>query len=170
VQQLLDFARLEAGMSSRARRRLDLAALARDAVASHAARADDLGVDLGADAAETVAVLGSDMDLRSALDNLLDNALRYAPRGSAVTVSVHSERGGALLAVADAGPGIPLEERDVVFERFHRVVGDRTPGTGLGLAIVKTIVESHGGRVRLADAGGPPARPGLEVRIELPAP
>jgi two-component system OmpR family sensor kinase len=168
VQQLLDFARLEAGMSSRARRRLDLAALARDAVASHAARADDLGVDLGADAPGAVAVLGSDMDLRSALDNLLDNALRYAPRGSAVTVSVRGGRGGARLAVVDAGPGIPPSERGVVFERFHRVAGDRTPGTGLGLAIVKTIVESHGGRVTLTDAGGPPERPGLEVRLELP--
>jgi two-component system OmpR family sensor kinase len=146
VQQLLDFARLEAGMSSRARRRLDL----------------------GADAPGAVAALGSDMDLRSALDNLLDNALRYAPRGSAVTVSVRGGHGGARLAVVDAGPGIPPSERGVVFERFHRVAGDRTPGTGLGLAIVKTIVESHGGRVTLADAGGPPERPGLEVGLELP--
>jgi signal transduction histidine kinase len=168
VQQLLDYARLEPGMQAQARRRLDLAELARDAVGAHAARADGLGVDLGADAPQQVAVLGSDTELRSALDNLIDNALRYAPRGSAVTVSVRRESGNARVAVVDAGPGIPARERPHVFERFHRVAGDRTLGTGLGLAIVKGIVERHGGRITLSDAAHSEP-PGLAVLLDLPA-
>ena len=169
VQQLLDFARLESSIGTEKRRRLDLAALARDAVGALSARADELGVDLGADALEPAVVHGAETDLRSALDNLLDNALRYAPRASAVTVSVRLEGGRVRLTVSDAGPGIPLDERQRVFERFHRVAGDRTQGTGLGLAIVKGIVERHGGTVRLADAEPGRVPPGLEVGIELPA-
>jgi two-component system OmpR family sensor kinase len=170
VQQLLDFARLESGGAPQAaRRRLDLAALARDAVGSHAARSDRVGVDLGADAPDPVVVLASETELRSVLENLIDNALRYAPRASAVTVAVRQADGRARLTVSDAGPGIPAAERGRVFERFHRVPGDRTPGTGLGLAIVKAIVEAHGGCVTLADAGGAGERPGVEARVELPA-
>jgi len=172
VQQLLDFARLGSGSAMQAaRRQLDLASLARQAVGSHAARADRLGVDLGADAPEQVTVHGSEIELRSALDNLIDNALRYAPRASAVTVTVRQANGWAQAIVSDAGPGIPVAERDRVFERFHRVAGDPTPGTGLGLAIVKAIVEAHGGRITLGDAGADSAgrKPGLEARVELPA-
>ena len=168
VQQLLDFARLEPGVQAAPFEPLDLAQLARRVVGELSARAEDLGVDLGADAPEAVAVVGSEPELRSMLENLVDNALRYAPRESAVTVSVRREGRRAEMAVVDAGPGIPAPERERVFERFHRVAGDVTPGSGLGLAIAKAIVERHGGVIRLGDAR-PGSPPGLAVSVHLPA-
>ena len=169
VQQLLDFARLEPGVPSEPFAPLDLAQLAREAVGAQAARAEALGVDLGAEAPAPVRVSGSAEELRSLIDNLLDNALRYAPRDSAVTVSVRAEGGLAQLAVVDAGPGIPAAERARVFERFHRVAGDPTSGSGLGLAIAKAIVGRHGGRIDLGDARPGEPSPGLAVRVSLPA-
>ena len=169
VQQLLDFARLEPGVASEQRLRVNLSTLVREAVAVFAARAEELEVDLGADAPLAVSVDGYRSELRSALDNLIDNALRYAPERSAVTVAVRQEGNRARVTVTDAGPGIPAEERASVFERFHRVAGDDTPGTGLGLAIVKTIVERHGGSIALREAVRGAPSPGLAVEIELPA-
>jgi signal transduction histidine kinase len=100
--------------------------------------------------------------------NLVDNALRYAPAESAVTVSLR-ERGDAVeLAVVDAGPGIPAEQRERVLQRFQRLEGDATSGSGLGLPIAKAIVERHRGAMELREAqpGGEPA--GLAVHIRLP--
>ena len=116
-----------------------------------------------------VEVYGTESDLRSALQNLVDNALRYAPQGSAVTVSARRVEQMIELRVVDAGRGIPAAERDRVFRRFHRVAGDPTQGTGLGLAIVKAIVERHQGRIELADAQLDGEAPGLAVSILLPA-
>jgi two-component system OmpR family sensor kinase len=169
VQQLLDYARLEPGMATEPRLRVNLATLAREVVGVFSARAEELDVDLGADAPGAVSIDGHRSELRSALDNLVDNALRYAPAKSSVTVAVRQEGALARVIITDAGPGIPPAERARVFERFHRVAGDPTPGTGLGLAIVKTIVERHGGSIVLRDAMAG-ALPGLAVEIELPVP
>jgi two-component system OmpR family sensor kinase len=148
---------------------VNLSTVVREVVSVFAARAEELEVDLGADAPLAVSVDGYRSELRSALDNLLDNALRYAPERSAVTVAVRQEGNRARVTVTDAGPGIPAGERARVFERFHRVAGDDTPGTGLGLAIVKTIVERHGGSIALREALHGAPSPGLAVEIELPA-
>jgi signal transduction histidine kinase len=102
------------------------------------------------------------------LANLVDNALRYAPALSAVTVTIKRRPASAEIEVTDAGPGIPAAERDRVFERFYRVEGDSTRGTGLGLSIARAIVERHHGTIRLADANPGAALPGLAVLIELP--
>ena len=90
------------------------------------------------------------------LDNLIDNALRYAPAGSEVRVETEARDGRAALTVADDGPGIPPAERARVFERFYRgSTGRRAgPGTGLGLAIVAELVRRWDGDVRLVDAPG----------------
>jgi two-component system OmpR family sensor kinase len=166
VQQLLDFARLEPGVQSEPFVPVDLARLVRDVVARYSAQAPE--VDLGADTPPSALTPGSEAELSSLIENLVDNALRYAPAGSAVTVSVKPQGERIELAIVDAGRGIPESERERVFERFHRVPGDSTRGTGLGLAIVKAIVERHQGTIALADAqpGGDP--PGLAVRIEFP--
>jgi two-component system, OmpR family, sensor kinase len=169
VQQLMDFARLEPGVLLEPFVHLDLAALARDVVGSYAARAEAQEVDLGAEAAHAVWVNGAESELRSLIENLVDNALRYAPRESAITVSVRGRDAEAELAVTDAGRGIPSAERERVFERFHRVAGDATRGSGLGLAIVKAIVERHHGSISLADAVPGEPMPGLAVTIRLPA-
>jgi two-component system OmpR family sensor kinase len=167
VQQLLDFARLEPGVEMEPPAPVDLSRLAREAVASHAARADSIDVDLGADASVGCSVMGSESQLRSMIGNLTDNALRYTPAGGSVTVAVRDAGAVIELEVVDDGPGIPPEERERVFDRFHRVPGDRTPGNGLGLSIVKAIVQRHRGTLALEDAY--PSGRGLRVRVRLPA-
>lgn len=169
VQQLLDYARLEPGVGGEPMRSVDLARIAREVVGTFAARAEDRGVDLGAEASEGARVWGSESELRSLLENLIDNALRYAPTDSAVTVTVRQANAGIEMTVVDSGPGIPARERERVFERFHRVAGDPTSGTGLGLAIAKAIIERHHGTIELGDAHPQARRPGLAVRMQFPA-
>ena len=169
VQQLMDFARLEPGIQPAPFQPVNLAGLAREVVGGYAPRAEEQEIDLGAEAPAAAWISGADGELRSLLENLVDNALRYAPAGSAVTACVVQQGDSVELAVLDAGRGIPVSERERVFERFHRVAGDATRGTGLGLAIVKAIVERHQGRIALHDSQPGAPLPGLAVRIEFPA-
>jgi two-component system OmpR family sensor kinase len=168
VQQLLDLARLEPGVVSEPPGPVDLALTVREVIGGFAARADLQGVDLGVDAPPALPVTGAASELRSLVANLVDNALRYAPAGSAVTVSLRESDGAVELAVEDAGPGIPPEQRERVLRRFQRVVGDPTAGSGLGLPIAKAIVERHRGVLRLDDARPGRRPPGLSVQVHLP--
>lgn len=105
---------------------------------------------------------------RQIVDNLLDNALRYAPRQSTVTVSLEHSDGDAMLSVADEGPGFPKAFLPRAFERFSRPDDSRTPnsgGTGLGLAIVQSVAEAHGGSARAENRG----RGGAMVSVTVPA-
>jgi len=98
------------------------------------------------------------------LTNLLENAGRHAPEGSEIQVSVLWMHGAVQVRVADEGPGIPLDERDRVFEAFYRGSSiPETPGSGLGLAIAKAVVVAHGGRIWIED--GP--RGGCVVAFEV---
>jgi two-component system, OmpR family, sensor kinase len=169
VQQLLDLARLEPGIPSEAPGPVDLAEVAREVIGSFAARADSQDVDLGADAPPSTLVTGSASELRSLVANLVDNALRYAPAHTAVTVSLRAVPDAIELAVEDAGPGIPPEQREHVLRRFQRVEGDLTAGIGLGLPIAKTIVERHRGSMVLSEARPGRQPPGLSVQVRLPA-
>jgi signal transduction histidine kinase len=102
-----------------------------------------------------IEVNGDREELRSALTNLLDNAVKYTGDEPLITVSLTArERGRAEISIADNGVGIPAEDLKRIFNRFYRVPG-RTgvKGTGLGLAIVKAIVEKHGGRVSAESRG-----------------
>jgi two-component system OmpR family sensor kinase len=83
--------------------------------------------------------------------NLLENALRHTDPGTAVEATVDRRNGQVVLAVEDDGPGIPLELRDKVFERFFRGAGDRSGSSGLGLAIVRAVAQSHDGTVELEE-------------------
>jgi len=169
VQQLLDLARLEPGVVSEAPGPVDLAEIVREVIGGFAVRADSQSVDLGVDAPASVRVTGSASELRSLVANLVDNALRYAPAQSAVTVSLRDAREAVELAVQDCGPGIPPEQRERVLRRFQRVPGDPTSGSGLGLPIAKAIVERHRGDLLLADASPGREPPGLLVQVRLPA-
>jgi two-component system sensor histidine kinase TctE len=88
--------------------------------------------------------------VRELLSNLLDNAIRYTQPGGQVTVRVAIADSAVTLSVEDNGPGIPPAERERVFERFHRVLGNGGEGCGLGLSIVREIAQSHGAETRLA--------------------
>jgi len=168
VQQLLDFARLDPSMPADAPVPVDLAKVARGVVAGCAVYAEQRGIDVGADAPAPVGVLGREPELESLVTNLLDNALRYAPAGSAVTVAVQQRGEKAELRVTDHGPGIPPHERPNVFARFYRVRGDSTPGSGLGLAICKAIAERNAASIQLEDAFPGQELPGLVVTVHLP--
>jgi two-component system OmpR family sensor kinase len=168
VEQLLNLERLQRGGQEPAGP-VDLARLAREVVASFAARADALGVDLGVEAPPSAVVSGAEAELRSLIANLVDNALRYAPRDTQVTVAVRPVGEGVELQVLDDGPGIPADHRARVFERFQRIPGDATHGSGVGLHIVAKVVERHRGRIALEDAHPERSLPGLLVRVLLPS-
>jgi two-component system sensor histidine kinase TctE len=98
-------------------------------------------------------VSGNPLLLREMIVNLIDNAVKYTPEGGRVTVRTRTTD-FALLEVEDDGPGIPDNERDLIFERFYRVLGNEVPGSGLGLAIVREIAELHRGSVQLKPGPG----------------
>jgi signal transduction histidine kinase len=175
ISDLFDLARLEAGASALHRERLDLAALGRHTVERFGPRFREAGLKLAWVEPPGPAWIEADgRRMEQVLENLLNNALRYVPRGGRVEVSLPPAGGtGArhALHVADDGPGIPHGEMGHVFERFYRAEGIGRPasadgkGSGLGLAIVKEIVERHGGTVR-AESNDPH---GLRIIVEVPA-
>ncbi|HVS19497.1 MAG TPA: ATP-binding protein [Planctomycetota bacterium] len=168
VEQLLRLARLGPEASAEEHQPVDLAEIAREVVGSMAYNARTLGIDLGAEASAPAPMPGAKSELRSLISNLVDNALRYAPHGSEVTVKVARDASGTRMTVLDAGPGIPAAEREAVFERFQRASDDDTPGVGLGLAIAKAVVERHGGRIWLEDANPCGVPPGLAACVVFP--
>ncbi|MFN9741690.1 MAG: CHASE2 domain-containing protein [Acidobacteriota bacterium] len=103
-----------------------------------------------------------------ALTNLISNAIKYSPPGTRVTIAARQVGGGAVLSVADQGDGIPVAERERVFQKFYRLARDassETIGSGLGLSLVKEIVERHGGQVTIETA----TEGGTVFVINLPA-
>jgi signal transduction histidine kinase len=124
--------------------------IAADEVERLGDRAEEAGVAIGLHTDGVPSVPGSGRDLALLVRNLIDNAVRYTPRGGRVDVSVAAEDGKVILRVADTGMGIPQRDLPRVFERFYRVDRARsreTGGTGLGLAIVRHVAENHGGEV-----------------------
>jgi heavy metal sensor kinase len=167
VDDLLVLSRADAGQLAMDCTRCDLAALAAAAVHAHGARAEQAGVRLTLDAPLAVPIHGDADRLRGVLDNLLDNALRFAPRGTPVTVAARRDVGRALLSVRDRGPGLTTAQQAHVFERFYRADPARqrnAGGAGLGLAIAKAIAEAHGGRLTLD------SRPGVGATFSLDLP
>ena len=150
VEQLLALARAEPGAAAAPLQPLDLAEIARLALADAAVLAERRGVRIDFDAAGPVPLQGDPQALRSAIRNLLDNAAKYGARQ--VRLSVMTEAGRPLLQVDDDGPGIPPEQRARAFDRFQR--GDAVgavsiEGSGLGLAIVQAVARRHGAGVAL---------------------
>ena len=167
VADLLLLARADAGREAPAVP-VDLAAVAREAAAEAGALSSDHPVSL--DLPEQATVLGVADDLHRMATNLVENALLHTPPGTPVTVSVRRDPHAVILEVADRGPGVPVEMRERVFERFSSGTEDgaRSHGTGLGLAIVKAVADGHSGRVELLEAAGGGARlvvtlPGIEA-------
>jgi two-component system sensor histidine kinase TctE len=89
--------------------------------------------------------------VREMLSNLVDNAVRYIPRGGSVTVRIEMVAGQTAVVVEDNGPGISPAYRDKVFERFYRIHNTDSNGSGLGLAIVRELADHIGARLRLDD-------------------
>jgi signal transduction histidine kinase len=142
----------------------DVAEVAREAVEAAVPSAEERGILLEVLAPAPVPLSFHAGSLRQAIDNLLTNAVKFSPEGGSVKVRVHTlDGGGARVEVSDEGPGIPDDERERVFEPFHRVAPS-PGGAGLGLAIVREIATKHGGRAWVAPARGK----GATVVMELP--
>jgi two-component system OmpR family sensor kinase len=108
--------------------------------------------------------MGSVEGLRTLLNNLIDNAIRYTPQGGRIDVSIRSGAGLVSVAVQDTGPGIPEPDLARAIDRFYRVPGTEPSGSGLGLAIVQQIVKAHKAELSLVNG-----KPGLHACITFPA-
>jgi signal transduction histidine kinase len=154
VEGLLALARADARSAPASAEDVDLAVLLESSVRRLTPRAIERGVRIEARVDRGLAVADRDAGLERVFDNLLDNALRYAPDGSAVEIEAKAHERKARVTVADHGPGIPPPERTRVFERFHRSPGASGTGAGLGLAIVREIVDAHGGSISVSETPG----------------
>jgi signal transduction histidine kinase/DNA-binding response OmpR family regulator len=167
VNNLLDFARVEAGSVIAAPQSTDLAALTRDLVSVFQSAFETAGIELIANI-EPVGLLDIDVDTwETTVLNLVSNALKYTLQGS-VRVELHRRDGSVELSVADTGVGIVADEQDRVFERFFRSsneAGRSFEGSGIGLALVSELLKIHGGSIRVDSS---PAR-GSRFTVIMPA-
>jgi signal transduction histidine kinase len=165
VTDLLLLARADAGRLGE-HRRCDLAEIVGNAAAEVAPLIGEH--ELAVDNERPIAVSGNPDELHRMVVNLLDNAAQHTPPGSKIELRLVGDGSSAVLEVSDDGPGVPLELRDQVFDRFVRVDGPADEagagGTGLGLAIVRAVVNSHDGEVEVRDS----KLGGALFRIRLP--
>jgi signal transduction histidine kinase len=167
TEQLLFLARADEDMISPRRQPTDMRKLLTGSAEQAASRAREAGVSCDV---QSPAGLIADLDpdrIREAVDNLADNALRFAPAGSSIALEARASGDDLVVEVRDDGPGFPAEFLPHAFERFRRPDSGRARsdgGAGLGLAIVSAIAHAHGGR---ATAGNRPGG-GAVVTLELP--
>lgn len=155
VNDLLEVARLEAGHTSLAYVRTDAARLARFVASHFESLAQSRQITYTVDVPNALDIEADAVKLQRVLLNLLSNAFKFTPDGGRVRLSLTSRSGQLVLDVADSGPGIPADQRGVVFEAFRRMERDtqrHVDGTGLGLAIVRDFVVLHGGDVQIDEA------------------
>jgi two-component system sensor histidine kinase QseC len=166
AEQMLAYSRAAAPGEAAQRERVALRALAREAAETVQPRAQERRCTLELEVDSNVAVIGERQKLLSLVTNLLDNAVRYGPEGGRVRLELRRERGAAVLAVSDEGPGIPAELRERVFASYYRMPGATGAGSGLGLAIAKEVAEAHGAHIAIEDG---PGRRGTRVVVRFEA-
>lgn len=167
VDALLTLGRADAGRLDLDCAPCDAVELARASADASSARAVEAGVTLELTGAATAPLTADAGRLRQVLDNLVDNALRHAPRGTGVVLDVEARDREVAITVSDAGPGLAPEMRDRVFERFARAEPSRaraSGGAGLGLAIARALVIAHGGTIAAL-----PRERGAAFEVRLPA-
>jgi two-component system OmpR family sensor kinase len=168
LEQLLALARHEAMPADRAKMALSaLDSAVKAVVADLLPQARERGIDLGFDLVEPLCVRGEQPILAAIIRNLLDNALRFTPRGGRTDVGVYREDDTVVLQVEDTGPGIAPTDLGLIFEPFFRGSRPQGEGSGLGLSIVKRLVETLGGSIELENIDGP-GRSGLRATVRLP--
>jgi heavy metal sensor kinase len=167
VDSLLTMSRADAGRIPLQYTEFPLLDLAKEAAGLMEVLAEEKNQSMIIEGDDGIVVRGDRLILRQALINLLDNAVKYSPDGGRVEIRVGSDVGEAFVDIRDSGPGISLEHRSRVFERFYRVDKSRSRaagGAGLGLSISEWAVQAHGGRIELdCDRG-----PGCTFRIRMP--
>lgn len=167
VEQLLTLSRLESGAEA-PRRPVDLAQLTNELARDLGPMARQRGIKLHIEVTPGAQLVSHENGLYVLLRNLLDNALRYTPEGGQVRLDIRRDDDGWRMEVADTGPGIPLRERERVFERFVRLAGQKTQGSGLGLSIVRELAERLGAELALKESPlGTSQAPGLLVQVRF---
>lgn len=187
VNDLLDLAKLDFGNAQLALSGFDAAAWFGRIASQFEVAAEQRGIDFRIEAPAELPVQADPDKLERVVVNLLSNAFKFTPRGGTVVARLAAHEDGCFrLSVDDSGPGVPPEQRELIFERFRQVEGDATRahgGTGLGLAIVREFVTLHGGQVTVgesahggaafevilpAQAGDNDAPPGVEAGADVP--
>ncbi len=179
VNQLLALARAEAGTTAMSRQPCDLARITMEVVQDSVPRAIERHLDLGYEGAQSgtsgVKLEGNPTLLKELVRNLLDNAINYTPstqeRPGVITARVLADPFGKIivLQVEDSGPGIPLAERELIFQPFYRALGNDVDGSGLGLPIAQEIAQQHRARISVEDTRPGQTPPGARfiVRFDL---
>ena len=166
IEELLDYQRALHAAASLEVKPLILDSLVAEATRAHELAAQAKGLRLEVDSEATM-VEADPEKLRSIIDNLVSNAVKFTPPGGSITVKASVQAGEAVIEVIDSGPGVPAEERDSIFNLFWRGrgkgEGTRIKGSGLGLAIARELVEAHGGRIAVVPEGS-----GGHFRVTLP--
>ena len=163
VTDLLDLSRVDAGVVALTREPVAVRSLLQTAIAE--ATMADRGVHYVVDAPAGLQLTGDPLRLQQLVANLTDNAGRHAGPGGQVTLSAQAIPGQVVIDVMDNGPGIPVAERESVFERFNTGGRSGDGGTGLGLAIARWVTQLHGGTIVVADSVR-----GCDIRVTLPDP
>jgi heavy metal sensor kinase len=167
VDSLLTMSRADAGRIPLQPTEFSLLDLAKEAGGVIDVLAEEKNQTMSIDGDPQVVARGDRLILRQALINLLDNAVKYSPKGGFVKVRAGSHDGAAFIEVRDSGPGISVEHRPHIFDRFYRADKSRNRGeggAGLGLSISQWAVEAHGGRIELDCDHGP----GCTFRVRIP--
>ncbi|MEJ5224606.1 MAG: HAMP domain-containing sensor histidine kinase [Anaerolineales bacterium] len=158
VLDLLDLARLDAGMMQMKREPLDLHALLRSVTEKFAPQARAAGVEVMLQAADLPPCPGDGDRLAQVFTNLLDNALKFTPAGGVVSVMVREAQGSIEVEVKDSGSGMDAGQLEHIFDRFYQAdparAGGARHGAGLGLSIAREIVHAHGGKITVRSAPG----------------
>jgi signal transduction histidine kinase len=151
VEQLLMLSRLDADHVQAGFSRLNFCETIHNVVMRFEPLWKDKQIDMQLELENPLWVQGENALLEEALANLLDNAIRFTPVQGTIRVQASSSDTRVNMAICDSGPGISVDYRTQVFERFARIPGNESPGAGLGLAIVADIVSIHNGDIHVAD-------------------
>lgn len=165
LDQLVEFARIEAGQRARVVETVSVTELAHEAIEALTPVADQRQVALELHASTSADITANSLDISRVLRNLIENAIRHSPAGTTAAVVITTDTDGITVVVADHGEGFPAEFRDHAFDPFTRADparATRTGHAGLGLAITRALVQQHGGRVWLGDG------PGGDVHVWFP--
>jgi heavy metal sensor kinase len=168
VENLLTISRADAGSLQLQLVPTPVMGLAREAAALFEIMAEEKSLALKLEGDELAVVRADPLFLRQALVNLLHNAVKYSPDGGTIHVRVYRNAEAVIVEIEDGGPGVPLEDRARIFDRFYRVDKARwreSGGAGLGLSITKWVVDAHGGSIGLDSGSGE----GCLFKIRLPA-
>ena len=159
VLDLLDLARLDSGTADITMSPVNMTALLNAIAEKFAPQSQRSGVQIKVESASHLPTISADGDrLAQVFTNLVDNALKFTPRGGSISLRAAVVSGGMQIVVADTGMGIPAEAQRHIFDRFYQAdparMGGETHGAGLGLAIASEIVQAHGGRISVRSRQG----------------